>query len=166
MSDEQGNWAQPAASAEEASHESRTPRLQNSTTASRALRQRPSQRDQKRDESPAPHYPSVEVWVNSWLLQTWTRPMGSQSTTWCPQWWRHAEAVSRLTSLWLAWEHLRMDAGTGMSVWWRDHADVHLNVLLSTSGPFKGCEIEGHTRHPVPHLPSEPAPPGEFTNPA
>ena len=33
--------------------------------------------------------------------------------TWCAQWWRHEEAVSRLTGLWRAWENLRTDPTTG-----------------------------------------------------
>ncbi|MGI8731362.1 MAG: DUF4913 domain-containing protein [Solirubrobacteraceae bacterium] len=37
-----------------------------------------------------------------------------------------------------------MDAHTGMSVWFRDHADHHMAVLLSDAGPFKGCKPEGH----------------------
>ncbi|MGV0111135.1 DUF4913 domain-containing protein [Arthrobacter sp. CP30] len=32
-------------------------------------------------------------------------------------------AVSRLNALWRAWETLRLDPGTGMSDWWRIHAD-------------------------------------------
>lgn len=27
-----------------------------------------------------------------------------------------------------------------MSVWWRDHADHHMGILLSADGPFKGCK--------------------------
>ncbi|MGJ3192225.1 DUF4913 domain-containing protein [Paenarthrobacter sp. FR1] len=60
-------------------------------------------------------------------------------TTWCPQWWKHAEAISRFESLWRAWEYLRLDGTTGMSVRWRDYADHHMNELLSSDGPFKGC---------------------------
>ena len=59
---------------------------------------------------------------------------------WCPQWWRHAEAVARLEALWRAWEHLRQDAATGLSVWFRDHADHHMTILLDADGPFKGCD--------------------------
>lgn len=33
-------------------------------------------------------------------------------------------------------EHLRMDASTGTSVWLRDHADHHLGVLMSPTGPW------------------------------
>ena len=73
------------------------------------------------------------------------RPLGGQAVTWCPEWWRHAEAIARLDALWRAWEHLRLDPATGMSVWFRDHADHHMAVLLSADGPFKGCKPDkGH----------------------
>ena len=42
----------------------------------------------------------------------------------------------RLEALWRAWEHLRLDPSTGMSVWWRDHADHHMSVLMDPEGPF------------------------------
>lgn len=29
-----------------------------------------------------------------------------------------------------------MDPSTGMSVWWRDHADHHMAVLMDPEGPF------------------------------
>ncbi|WP_072713697.1 DUF4913 domain-containing protein [Rhodococcus rhodnii] len=64
---------------------------------------------------------------------------------WCPQWWTHSEALSRIESLWRAWEHLRLDGATGMSVWWRDHADHHMNALLSPDGTFAHCSVKnGH----------------------
>jgi len=72
------------------------------------------------------------------------RPLGGQGVTWCPEWWRHAEAIARLEALWRAWEHLRLDPATGMSVWFRDHADHHMGVLLSADGPFKGCKPDKH----------------------
>jgi hypothetical protein len=66
--------------------------------------------------------------------------------TWCPEWWRHAEAISRLEALWRVCEHLRLDPATGMSVWFRDHADHHMAVLLDSEGPFKRCSVDkGHS---------------------
>jgi hypothetical protein len=29
-------------------------------------------------------------------------------------------------------------------VWFRDHADHHMAVLLSAEGPFKGCKPDAH----------------------
>jgi hypothetical protein len=54
---------------------------------------------------------------------------------------------------------LRLDAGTGLSVWWRDHADHHLTILLDADGPFKGCE-DGHCDRPLEPLPYQQPQPG------
>jgi hypothetical protein len=59
-----------------------------------------------------------------------------------------------LEALWRAWEFLRLEGTAGMSVWWRDHADHHMSVLLSTDGPFKGCTTDDGRG---PNLPLYPA---------
>lgn len=113
-------------------------------------------------DASAPFFADCEAWLTQWLLPTWTRAQ-SQSSVWCPQWWMHPEALSRIESMWRAWEELRLDAGTGMSSWWRDHGDYHLSVLSAAHGPFKGCTLEkGHRTRAVPVLPAQPAPAGLF----
>ncbi|MFZ4896417.1 DUF4913 domain-containing protein [Plantibacter sp. Mn2098] len=118
------------------------------------------------DEEPAPElvFGSTEQWVTEWLVPSYRRylsPNGAQ-TTWCAHWWKHPEAVMRLEALWRAWEHLRLDGQTGMSVWWKDHADYHLAVLLSEGGPFRGCNIvDGHKALLAP-FPLADAPEGFF----
>ena len=52
------------------------------------------------------------------------------------EWCFHAETVSQVEPIWRAWEHLRLDGDKGMTVWWRDHADHHMRVLLDPHGPF------------------------------
>ena len=101
--------------------------------------------------APAPplYYAHLEDFVGDYLTQFYRRSLSGPSTAWCPEWWRHPEAVIRLEALWRAWEHLRLDPATGMSVWLRDHADHHMAVLLSSDGPFKGCEATGHGQHPL-----------------
>ena len=84
----------------------------------------------------------------SWLLEVYRRSTRGQARVWCPEWWKHPEAVARMDALWRAFEQLRQDPGTGMSVFWRDHADHHMSVLLDADGPFKGCE-ERHSEHPL-----------------
>jgi Domain of unknown function (DUF4913) len=105
---------------------------------------------------PEPLYTGVEAWVTKHLLPLYLRQSGPR--TWCAQWWRHPEAVERLEALWRAWETLRLDTTTGMSVWWRDHADHHLPILLSPDGPFARCTHRGHQDLPEP-LPTTPTPP-------
>ncbi|MCU1517643.1 MAG: hypothetical protein JWQ75_2364 [Pseudarthrobacter sp.] len=107
-------------------------------------------------------YPDLVSFVHNKLAPTYRRNMGGSDTTWCPSWWKHAEAISRLEALWRAWEFLRLDPATGMSVWWRDHADHHMGVLLSSDGPFKGCSPkDGHDNRLAP-LVCELPPPGLF----
>jgi len=107
-------------------------------------------------DTPTPpplYYAHLEDFVGDYLTQFYRRSTSGHTTAWCPEWWRHPEAVIRLEALWRAWEHLRLDPATGMSVWLRDHADHHMAVLLSPDGPFKGCEATGHGQHPLEPLP-------------
>lgn len=95
--------------------------------------------------APETYYPSVDVFVSAWLAPTYRRELNNRTRIWCPQWWRHGEAIARLEALWRAWEDLRRDPSTGMSVWFRDHADIHMAVLMNPEGPFRGCRVgEGH----------------------
>jgi hypothetical protein len=93
--------------------------------------------------APQPVYHSVEEWVTSHFLPMFRRPLGGEYR-WCAQWWRHAEAITRLTALWHTWEALRLQPGTGMATWLRDHLDHHLPVLLGRTGPFSMCSEDEH----------------------
>jgi hypothetical protein len=44
-----------------------------------------------------------------------------------------------------------------MSIWWREHADHHMGVLLSADGPFKGCKpvAGGHATNKLKPLPCD-----------
>jgi hypothetical protein len=74
--------------------------------------------------------------------------------------------IALMDALWRAWEHLRLDPATGISVWFRDHADPHMAVLLSEHGPFANCQLAHAHRgteashKDVPQLPSAAPPPG------
>jgi Domain of unknown function (DUF4913) len=107
------------------------------------------------------YYLTLEEWVGEWLFPVYRRSVLGHDRVWCPQWWRHAEAVMRLESLWRAWEHLRQDAATGLSVWFRDHADHHMTILLDADGPFKGCDGR-HCDRPLDQLPHDTPPAGMF----
>jgi uncharacterized protein DUF4913 len=118
------------------------------------------------DEDGAPpelFYGTVEEFVREQLAPMYRRALDATHRTWCPQWWRHAEAISRLEALWRAWEHLRLDPATGMSIWFRDHADHHMAALLDSDGPFKRCSpTKGHSERPLEPLPLLDPPPGLF----
>lgn len=112
-------------------------------------------------------FPTLEAFVEQQLAPMWRRNLSGNTLTWCPEWWRHAEAIARLEALWRAWEHLRLDPALGMSVWFRDHADHHMAVLLDADGPFKGCSPEegkGHSPR-LTALPCTPPPVGLFDAP-
>ncbi|MGN9806591.1 DUF4913 domain-containing protein [Micromonospora sp. L32] len=110
---------------------------------------------------PEPAYRNVEAFIQEYLAHVVERRLASGPTSgvnWCPRWWAHPEAISRLYALWRAWETLRLsDPQTGMSIWWRDHLDPHLAALGAEYGPFSRCSPEKHTE-PRP-LPVEQAPP-------
>ncbi|MDP9889970.1 DUF4913 domain-containing protein [Pseudarthrobacter enclensis] len=119
--------------------------------------------DEEDSDAPELFYPNVAEFVSGKLATSYRRQINVQGgVTWCPQWWKHAEAISRLEALWRAWEFLRLDGTTGMSVWWRDHADHHMSVLLSTDGPFKGCTPDDGHRSKLAPLPCEEPPAGLF----
>lgn len=112
------------------------------------------------EKAPELVYGSAEEFLHEQLLPTYVRSVNPKSSKWCVEWYFHPEAVSRVSALWRAWEHLRLDAATGMSVWWRDHADHHMRVLLDTQGPFYNCDMKEH-REPE-HLEPRKAPEGWF----
>ncbi|MDT0168440.1 DUF4913 domain-containing protein [Pseudarthrobacter sp. BRE9] len=85
-------------------------------------------------------YKNLVSFVQEHLAPSYGRSLSGTDRTWCPSWWKHEEAISRLETLWRSWEFLRLDGSTGMSIWWRDHAVHHMGVLLSADGPFKGCK--------------------------
>jgi hypothetical protein len=90
-----------------------------------------------------PVYQGVEEWVTRQFLPIFRRPLGGEYR-WCRQWWQHAEAITRLTALWHAWEALRLQPGTGMATWLREHLDHQLPLLLGRAGPFAQCSEDEH----------------------
>lgn len=111
--------------------------LQAATAARRSVQSALDQLDEEpADEEPTLYFGSVDEFVRHYLLPNYRRRVDGQRVVWAAEWWKYSEAVARLDALWRAWEHLRQDAQTGMSVWFRDHAEHHMSVLLSSSGPF------------------------------
>ena len=90
------------------------------------------------------------------------RPLGGEYR-WCAEWWRHAEAITRLTALWHTWEALRLQPGTGMATWLRDHLDHQIPVLLGRTGPFAMCSEDEHID---PHQAKTKQPPPGWWDPA
>lgn len=115
-------------------------------------------------DTPGLYYPTVDVFVRDFLVRIYERALPKGRMTWCPQWWKHDEAVYRLQALWLAWEHMRVhDGPLAAAQWLVSYADPIMAVLLDNDGPFKGCSVEGGHRdlrpHPDGELPCEVADP-------
>ncbi|WP_435298465.1 DUF4913 domain-containing protein [Timonella sp. A28] len=85
-------------------------------------------------------YKSVDDFVREYLRHQYQRPINGRNKVWAAQWWKYGEAVVRLEALWRTWEHLRLDTIIGMSVWYRDHADYHMSVLMNPEGPFAAAD--------------------------
>lgn len=104
---------------------------------------------------PDNYYPTVFAFVEEFLIKVCARPVRDQSSfRWCSQWYRHAEAVSRLTALWRAFEVLRLDPGVGPSTWWINHADPCMAALSDSAGVFARCSADTHAVHSaLPHTP-------------
>ncbi|WP_082775424.1 DUF4913 domain-containing protein [Pseudoclavibacter helvolus] len=106
--------------------------------------------DEPQDEEepePALYYGSVDEFVREYLIGAYRRRVDGQNRVWAARWWEYDEAVIRLDALWRAWEKLRQDPSTGMSVWWRDHADHHMIMLFSPDGPFAGVKESEENRN-------------------
>jgi len=114
--------------------------------------------------APAPppglHYRSVDEFVRSLVIPVFRRNVGPRAEArWSARWWESAEAIMRLEAMWRSWEALRHDPATGVSDWLKDHADHHLAVLMSPTGPFARSLDEAKASDPLPY---EPPPDGLF----
>ncbi|MGC1207873.1 MAG: DUF4913 domain-containing protein [Ornithinimicrobium sp.] len=121
--------------------------------------------DQDLSPTPPPghetRFASLPEFVSEFLVQVWRKEL--LAGCWCDQWWEHPEAVLRLEATWDAFEALRLEPGTGVSVWTRDHLDYHMRVLTSReTSPFYRCDIE-KGRHVTPEpWPTKQPPAGLF----
>ena len=66
----------------------------------------------------------------AWLLaQSYVREVNEGATfAWCPEWYKHPEALIRMEAIWRPWEHLRLEPALGVSTWWLNHADPHMRL--------------------------------------
>ncbi|WP_231390252.1 DUF4913 domain-containing protein [Nocardia sp. CNY236] len=119
----------------------------------------------EQQQQPMIHATVVEF-VENHLSRIYRRQVTDLSdTVWCPEWWRHGEAVMRLEALWRAWEHYRLDARTGMSVWFLEHADPHMSKLFDPRGPFKYCSVRNGHKDMISPLPTKSPQHGMFDDP-
>ena len=90
-------------------------------------------------------YSSAVEFFAELLAQSYVREVNEGATfAWCPEWYKHPEALIRMEAIWRAWEHLRLEPALGISTWWLNHADPHMRILMDKEGPFKKCAYDGH----------------------
>lgn len=117
----------------------------------------PASGEESEDEAePTLYYGSVNEFVREFLRHAYKRPVNGRTRVWAADWWHYDEAVCRLEALWRAWEHLRLDPSTGMSVWWRDHADHHMRELFDPDAAFAAADATAPANQcqrgdPLPH---------------
>ena len=101
---------------------------------------------------PELYFGSIDEFVRERLRFTYARRVGPQGPNrWSAEWWKYPEAISRLDALWRSWEALRLEPTFGMSVWWRDHADHHMRMLMSPEGPFADSRDTNGQGEPLPY---------------
>jgi hypothetical protein len=105
--------------------------------------------DPGRHQKPAPElvYSSAVEFFADLFAPSYAREVNEGAQlAWCPEWYKHPEALIRMECVWRAWEHLRLEPALGLSTWWLNHADPHMRVLMDTEGPFKKCAYDGHKK--------------------
>ncbi|SEF16356.1 protein of unknown function [Streptomyces sp. 2112.2] len=117
--------------------------------------------------SPQLVFSTVTDFVHDYLAPMIRRNLAGGQLTWCPAWWRHPEAVTRLTALWRSWENLRLDPAVGISMWFLHHCDPHLRVLMDPDiGPLAACQPGQHGAYALAPLPVERPDPALWLSPA
>lgn len=105
----------------------------------------------KLPDSPQMKYASVYEFydgVVKHLLRD--RLIGPRHQRWSAYWWNSPEALLRMDAIWRSYESLKDDPATGLSVWFKDHFDPHMNVLTSDAGPFSDSrDSSKHGEYPA-----------------
>lgn len=91
-----------------------------------------------------PFYASLLEFVVEGFAPVYCRAI-SPTLRWCPSWWDHAEAITRLEALWRSWETYRLEPRLGIASWLRDYLDPQLHALTSPTGPFAQCTDDRHS---------------------
>jgi hypothetical protein len=88
--------------------------------------------------------PAFLAWVEAHLSVVECTQSDKSTAAWCPEWWKHPEAVERLWACFEARQQVTLDAAARMdalSDWWLTHWDRHAAILFdSKAGPFRKCD--------------------------
>lgn len=120
------------------------------------LEDMPQQNTTSAEDEPTLYYGSTDEFYREYFRFMYRRRINGKSRKWAARWWEYDEAIARLEAIWRAWEFLRKDAGTGSSVWWLNHADTHMAVLMDPDGPFADVEDKEENQNrkgePLPYI--------------
>lgn len=97
-------------------------------------------------EPPAVDIEPLARWVhNNVAALVERRTKGDHPPYWCPQWWRHPEAVLKFEGLRRAWVELVPQEGTGL-ITYLGYLDQVVGSLTAEAGPFHagGCKPTEH----------------------
>ncbi len=98
------------------------------------------------EEPPAkkPQFANVFEWFDGFFRPVIRRKIGDSdsSLSWDARWWAYPEVVARLTALHYSWEEARAsDSMSAMSLWWIQHLEPHLRVILDgDTGPMANAK--------------------------
>lgn len=106
-----------------------------------ALTRAPADESPEEEQPPQPRFATVDLFVERFVLPNFVHKV-SQRVRWCPMWWEHAEAITRLEAIWEAFEVMRLLPPPSLSTWLRDHFDVHMSTLTDPEGVFFNCDWE------------------------
>lgn len=89
-------------------------------------------------------FPAFLAWVEEHLSVVEYTHSDKSTAAWCPEWWKHPEAVERLWACFEARQQATIDSeahADSLSDWWLTHWDRHAAILFDASaGPFRKCD--------------------------
>lgn len=106
-------------------------------------------------KEPQPQFNNVVEFVEKFLskLYPYTEDR-ERDVKWTRYWWKHQEAVFRLTGLWHRYEQLRInEPSTYTETFLRVYADYHMRQLMAVDGVFDSCRREDSPSIPLPTEP-------------
>lgn len=107
-------------------------------------------------------FESMEEFVVLYVAQVFQSPPNCIEQAWCPEWWRHPEALARFAGLWRSYERHR--ALGVLSDWLLYCAGPQLRSLRAPDrGAFAGCSVTSGHNDALIGMPVNPIP-AEFMN--
>jgi hypothetical protein len=102
----------------------------------------------KEKDKPEPTFKSFLEFVNFLFTRKLIARRPGGAVAWCPQWYKHAEVIARLMTVWDEFEKAKVAKTT--SDWFLHCLDPHLAVIFNkNNGPFMACTEKEHREIPA-----------------